>query len=256
MRAKYLFHLLIVSTLMIASTAMARMDKVVSWSYVADTQSETGSPSREGLVQCTITEQLTEVVSTGQVLFIDYVNQSLYRVNPNQQQCVRYTFSNTVQQEKKGRTGLDAAVSSQLHNSLAVFSVRGSTLWQQIGGIRCNKKTAIAGIHLLKQKTVSPRVVDYYGESITETVGEYWVSDQLTGWDQIQAAASARERAFANNPLLRRIDPLGLFAVLGGLPLKGREKSSIKVKEFTLLDKPTFKSQKPELPQECLESIR
>ena len=251
---KCLFHFLlaVLSMLMMVPTVTAAT--AVSWSYAVDNRSRSGSPSREGTVQCTITEQLTEILSADQVLFIDYPNQSLYRVNQNLQQCVRHSFSKTPHQKTSEASELDVAVTTQLYNSLAAFSVRDSALWQQVEGIRCNKKTAIAGIHLLKQKTMVSKGIDYLGSSITETAGEYWVSDQLTGWSEMRAAFRAREQAFTDYPLLKRIDPLGLFSALGGFPIKGLEKNNAGVKEFILFEKPTLKVQEPELPRECRDS--
>ena len=256
MSEKFLFHFpaIALSLLMMASTVPATT--TVSWSYVTDQQSRSGSPSREEDVLITITDQLTEIVAPDQVLFIDYANQSLYRVTQDLQQCLHYSFSNIVEQEKRGDSELDAVVMSERYSSLAAFSVEESALWQQIEGIRCNKKTVIAGIHLLKHKAVIPQVVQWLGESFTEMAGEYWVSDQIVGWPEIQGVVSAREDVFAGYPLLKRIDPLGLITALGGFPVKGVEKSSGSVKEFVLLDKPTLKVQGPELPQGCLESSR
>lgn len=249
MRGKYLFHLVVASfsIFVMAPTGTAAMTTTVSWSCKVHSQSGLSSPpSPAHLLQFTVAAQSTEIVSSGQLLFIDYPTKSLYRLDRKSRQCVRYSFQHDQQYSR-----VDSEVSATMRQSLAVYSVRESALWQEIGGVHCNKKTAIAGTSLLRHKTLSPKILRYLGEEITETIGEYWVAKQIAGWQAIEACLLARESAFADYPLLKRIDPLGLLSALGGFPVKGLEKRTGTTYEFALFELPIVKEQKLELPQEC-----
>ncbi len=200
----------------------------------------TASPHNDSL-RVTITAQNTEITSRNEILFIDYSKMSLFRLNRSSAQCTVFDLKETESE----------SVAKMTISLLSEFSVKENGESQKLRGLRCYKKTVLSGAGMFRFRTMVPKVLTRYGQSFSEAVAEYWVSRDVESWQKIQENALQRQTAFAAQPLLKRIDPLGLIEAVGGFPVQGWQKSGGMVLEATLVSGPETGAYTLQTPQEC-----
>lgn len=218
----------------------------ISWTVIQSVHNgvDTVSDHREEQYVI-ITEQETQVSTPVELLFIDYADMLLYRLDRLSGECS--VFSAVA--EKKG--GEAQKVLTQMISLLAGYTVNENDEYKKIQGLQCSKKTVIMGAGMFHFRTVAPKTIEYYGELFSEGAGEYWVSTELNTWQTLQKFVQKRQDAFAVAPLLRRMDPLGLMAAVKGFPVQGWQKSGKRLVEQTLVSIPAMGDSPLQLPQEC-----
>ncbi len=218
------------------------MAEGIRWTVSQSSHNDTvtASPHNDSL-RVTITAQKTEIASHNEILFIDYGEMTLFRLNRSSAQCTVFDLKETE----------SGSVAKKTVSLLSEFSVKESGESQELRGLRCYKKTVLSGAGMFRFRTMAPKVLTRYGQSFSEAVAEYWVSQDVENWQEIRENTQQRRAAFTAQPLLKRIDPLGLIEAVDGFPVQGWQKSDGMVLESTLVSGPETGDFTLQAPREC-----
>jgi len=228
---------------------MAMAKETWTISQTIHTGSDTGKELQARSVVYEVSCEASSIVSNEESIFIDYKDMRLYRLDPKTSVCRSFSLDVS---EPAGR---DAIIASNIRELMAETVVRDNGKQQRINGVDCSGTDVLLGAGLLRMKTVAPVKVEYLGQSFVEATGEYWVSSSIATWQVFEEIIARRQAAFAINPLLKRIDPLGLIGSLGGFPFQGVEKSKGKRVDSTLLSGPVSNSSVLVLPSACQDTL-
>jgi hypothetical protein len=77
----------------------------------------------------------------------------------------------------------------------------------------------------------------------------------MVPWRVFEEKIVKRQAAFATNPLLRHIDPLGLIESLNGFPVQGSKRSKEQRIDSVLVSGPISSTSPLSLPDECQRDI-
>jgi len=239
---RFFFLTFIFSVLLMFALDTVAMAEGVIWTLRQTTRLDSGaeSPDSENL-QITITDQETEIYSSREILFLDYRDMYLYRLNRLSGQCSVFDLKRA---EPNG-------AAKQTVSLLSEFLVKESSERREIKGLHCDKKTVLSGAGLFRLRTFVPKVLKRYGQSFSEAVAEYWISQDVANLEVLKSFVQQRQTIFAEQTLLQRIDPLGLVAAVGGFPVQGWQKSSGVKVFFTLVNGPETGTFVLRPPQEC-----
>jgi hypothetical protein len=233
------------------------MAEGISWTLKQRSQTTAvATLSQADTLRIAVTKQQTQVISCDEILFIDYAEMHLYRLDRPSGKCSVFDLKETDSPSTGDEESQDQKISTQMTSFLAEFSVKESSEQRVIKELRCVKKSVLMGAGMFRFKTVVPKVIERYGQFFSETVAEYWVSRDVAVWQTLQRVVQHRQAAFKRVPLLRRIDPLGFIDIVGGFPVQGWEKSGGNVVELILVSGPATGVSSLQLPQECTFNFR
>lgn len=251
MKSRFLFatHIFFILFLFVFNTVA--MAEGISWTLHQTSTCAATVSSESDTLHIIISDQGTEISSQKDVLFVDYSNMLLYRLDRSTKQCVVFDLKEKEPVGTVEKTTMDANVVEQNNLFLAEFIVNASDEWQEIKNLQCNKKTVLSGAGMFRLKTVAPKVLKRYGQSFSEAQGEYWVSTDVDVLQELQKAVQQRQTAFAAVPLLKRIDPLGIIEAVGGFPVRGWQKSGGIIVEQLLVSGPVTGDFLIQAPQAC-----
>ncbi len=249
MFSRFLFFILIFPVLLVSTLdTVAMAEEGISWSLRKSphVESVTNSPSSDDSdeLHIAVTARKTEISSSSEVLFIDYMSMGLYRFDRLSEQCSVFDLKGTAPNE----------IAKETVSRLAEFSVKERGEKQDIKGFHCVKKTVLSGAGMFRLKTFVPKMLERYGQSFREAVAEYFVCQELEHLQLLLEFVKQRQVAFTAQPLLKRIDPLGLVEAVGGFPVQGWQKSGGVKVDFMLVSDPETSTFTLRPPQAC-ESV-
>jgi hypothetical protein len=202
---------------------------------------------RTRLLVYEISDSASSIVSTEESVYIDYETMLLYRLDKRSSTCRVFPLD---VQESVDR---DAIVFANVRELMGEIVVKSNGKSQRINGVDCSGKTALLGAGVLRMKTLAPVKVEYLGQFFVETTGEYWLGPSLG--ELFEERIKYRQTAFTINPLLKRIDPLGLIGLLGGIPIQGEERSKGWNLKSVLVSGPDSLPSTLTIPEECRAAI-
>jgi len=239
------FFPLLVCFLLSSSCTLAMAKETWTISQTIHTESNTGTELQARSVVYEVSGAASSIVSNEESIYIDYEDMRLYRLDPKTSACRSFPLDVPEAADR------DAIIASNIRELMAEIVARENGKKQRIGSIDCSGKDVLFGAGLLRMKTVAPIKVEYLDQSFIETTGEYWISSSMVTWQLFEEKIAKRQAAFAINPLLKRIDPLGLIQSLGGFPVQGVERSKGKRVESVLVKAPTSIFSKITVPEAC-----
>jgi len=218
------------------------MAEGVRWTVSQTSHSDTVTTSSHAdTLQITVTARKTEIVSRTEILFIDYGKMNLSRLDRFSRQCAVFDITATESNN----------IARETIALLSEIEVTKRDESQQRKGLCCDKKTVLSGAGMFRFKSMVPKVLVRYGQSFSEAVAEYWVSREIENWKVLQMFVRQREAVFAAQPLLKRIDPLGLVDAIDGFPVQGWQKTGGTLLESRLAGSPEAGNFVLQLPHEC-----
>ncbi len=215
-----------------------------TWTINQTIQTETGS-EKTSPINYEISEYASSIKSEKETVFIDYESMQLYRLSSTTKACKVFAID---VQEVASR---DQMIAARVRVLMAEISARNNGEKRKIKNQDCTGMDVLLGAGLLRMRTAAPITLDYMGQSFVEITGKYWVNSSIASWQTLQKMISYRQAAFSINPLLKRIDPLGLMGTLGGFPVEGVEQSKGRRIENILVNLPLSDSSALVLPFEC-----
>ena len=166
-------------------------------------------------VEVTIQAAMTRLDDRDRTIFIDYGHRRLYRQEKGSRDCVVYPLRSS--QDETGNI-----LSDKIKEMAKVAVRQDPTGARTIDGYPAKLARVLWGPGLERARTAVSPEVQQYGLSFTPLWGELWYTASLPGTDQLFRLASQYAPLYAANPLLRRLDPLGLLAELGGVVIVAR----------------------------------
>jgi hypothetical protein len=222
--------------------AMAKDTWTISQTTQIHSGAENGVQTR--LVVYEVSDYASSIVNDEESVFIDYDTMHLYRRDKKSSTC--RVFPLYVQKQAGNN---DIIVAANVRELMGEIVARENGKKQRINGVDCFGKDVLFGAGLLRMKRVAPIKVKYLGQSFVETTGEYWLSSSPV--ELFEEKIKHRQTAFSINPLLKRIDPLGLIGALGGIPIQGEERSKGRHLRSTLVSGPVSLPSTLTIPKEC-----
>lgn len=201
----------------VAEGRVVSLTLVYGYSHFADTR-QTASTKKT----YTYWPGVTRIELPDCTYFIDYRQMKLYRYDNDEQKCVMYTLdfvelyestrdveqsaNQLVMREKARQLGSatvkPAKTSENVFNGYPVHDVR--LVW---GGAAMMKRTAVTPF------------VTQFGMKFLPEIRNYRVTSEIDGLDDLFYLAASYESIYTANPLLRRIDLLGVVKQLQGVPV-------------------------------------
>jgi len=241
MFSRFVFFIFIFPVLLVPALETVATAEGLSWTLHKSPRNDSSSGDDSDELHIAVTALKTEISSSNKLLFIDYSSMDLYRFDRLSKQCSVFDLKGTEPNEIVKKTV----------SRLAEFSVKESTEKQDIKEFHCARKTVLLGAGMFRLKTFGPKMLERYGQSFREAVAEYWVSQDVRHWKMLQGFILQRQAAFGTQPLLKRLDPLGLIEAVGGFPVQGWQKTGGVRVDFTLLSAPETGALVLQPPQGC-----
>ncbi len=169
----------------------------------------------------TYTKNMTRVERGGRTDFIDYTNLVLYRYFQTSDECRIYRLlaSDFVVSD----LGIeDQAMHAKMLDIGSVEVVKVATQEKRVREYPVQDKKVIWGGQAAVHRTVTEPAIVMYGQLFSPMVNDYSVTTVIDRIDDLFRLAASHEAVYRVNPLLRRLDPLGLLGGLQGIPVKIR----------------------------------
>jgi len=216
-----------------------------SWTVSQTTQILSGAEKevQTELVVYEVSDSASSIVTDNEAVFIDYDTMRLYRLDKKSSTCIVFSLTD------HEPAGNDMIVAANVRQMMGEIVVKENGKKQRVNGVDCSGKDVLFGASLLRMKTMAAIKVKHMGQSFVEATGKYWLSLSLN--ELFEKKINHRQTAFTTNPLLKRIDPLGLIGPLGGIPIQGEERSKGRLRKSVLVSGPVSIPSTLTIPKEC-----
>lgn len=173
----------------------------------------TDSSNRASQLMVTIQAGMTRLDDNERTIFIDYGHRRLYRLEKGSTTCIAYPLPNFQHHEH-------SIIREKMIEELAKIQVQQEgAVEQTILGYPAKQAKILWGPGIERRRTAAPQAVEQYGLRFTSLWGKVWYTSDLPGSKELFRLANEYAPIFQQNPLLRRLDPLGLLAELGGVAI-------------------------------------
>jgi hypothetical protein len=189
---KWVFYAGLLAVALVFSACPARADlfwETRSVSVHVDSQSNGSSMQKYFFTPYAMRVEL----GAGHVIIVRYKTMKLYSLDTGKRTCTEINLAGVPE-----IAGIDQKELSQMLGAVMGTEVIPTNRYRTIAGYRCR---------------------EYYVR-IAIINGEYWVSRDVAGYRQLQAAGEKAGAIAECNPVFRRIDIPGLVRKLGGFPVR------------------------------------
>jgi hypothetical protein len=169
---------------------------------------------------------MTSVEREGRTDFIDYTNLVFYRYFQTSEECRSYRLLPS-EIAVSDLSIEEQALYAKAQKIGSVEVVNVETKENRIRRYPVQDKKVIWGGHAAAQRTATEPSIVMYGQFFTPTVEDYAVTTVIDRIDDLFRLAASHEAIYKSNPLLRRLDPLGLLGGLQGIPVRTRGKDFV-----------------------------
>jgi hypothetical protein len=175
--------------------------------------------SGASIAACTFEWGMTSVEREGHTDFIDYTHLVLYRYSPTSEECRSYKL------RAPGLQAGDMTIEDQVLYAKAqeigyVEVLKVATHETLIRRYPVQAKKIIWGGKAAARRTAAEPALIMYGQLFAPAVEDYSVTTVIDRIDDLFRLAASHEAIYRANPLLRRLDPLGLLGGLQGIPVR------------------------------------
>ncbi|MBM3163020.1 MAG: hypothetical protein FJZ79_06835 [Chlorobi bacterium] len=193
------------------------------------------------VVSYSVNEERTRIETRSEVIGIDYSRLTLCRYRKHDGTTQEFPLHPPASAHEKVRK----YPVSESDYRLSVTDRR-----QTIGNYESRLKQILFGADFAKLQTARAPVIRAFGQDFTESVVQYWVSEDVPGLDRLMRIAEKHEALYRSNPLLRRIDLVGLIGILHGFPVGISQKTRGVEENLILLHAPRTDPES-RMPQQC-----
>lgn len=158
---------------------------------------------------------MTVVSSREASRYLDYHGKKLFQYDTASGQCRVFPLETAAQSGDSHQHPVPAGVARQLGE----LTLDKKEVFQTIGGYTCQQHSVGWGDILLKSRRMIRPEVEQYGMQFAPLRETVWISGSFPEISRLAELADANEPLYQANPLLRRLDPLGIFRRAGGFPV-------------------------------------
>ena len=169
------------------------------WESEQVTKGIPGQPDRTRIVKNYISSNASRTDMGDQVMIMDYGNMIMYSLNPGKK-----TYSK-IDMRKIGLppgAGMDAQQAAQAQEMI-------KKMFGDIKVVPTNETKSIAG-YTCKRYNVDFMMVKT----------EYWTSQDVEGYEELKAVSKKMRTAFAENPVFKNTNIMGMMDSLDGFPVQ------------------------------------
>ena len=205
-----------------------------TWEFTQTIRDSLGQEKNEHITYL-ISPQVTKIRYSNEIIYINYHKHILYRYNKADKVCLKFPL---ISNNKNKPTDTEEALKKRNISAISSLKVFSTTERKEIAQYDCSLKHVMYGADLAMFQMVAPLVAHEFGQSFTESMVGYYVSDEVFGLHTLYKIAQKRSDVFNNNPLLRQIDIVGLLEILNGFPVQINQKLRDTDSVTTLLGNP------------------
>jgi hypothetical protein len=163
------------------------------------------------------TENKLRIDDGDEIVIVDYADSKLFRCDSARINCTVFDLS-----PEPNLPSQPVDINTQTRTALAELmgsmKVTPGNETQVVNTIPCRKLFVSFGNRINMARTVVPLEIQALGRKFRAHTAVYWVSKKIPVYDEL-FKLDAQSAVFKSCPLLRQIDPLGLFPFLDGFPV-------------------------------------
>jgi len=170
------------------------------WESEQVTENVPGQENRTRIVKNYITKEASRTDMGDKISIIKYDDMSMYQLNPGDKTYTKVDMKTLGM--PSGGAGMDpektAQAQAMIKEMFGKMKVVPTEETKTISGYKCKK----------------------YNVDFMMVNTEYWISDQVKGYKEINTVSKKMKEAFKENPILKNMDILGMMDSLDGFPVQ------------------------------------
>ena len=167
------------------------------WESAQVTQGIPGQTDATRLVKHYITKDFSRTDVDNQIMIMNYKTMMMYNINPGDK-----TYTEVNMKEIGLPEGMDPAQAEKAQEMI-------KQMFGDMKVVPTNEKKTIAGYECRK-----------YDVDFMMVKTEYWTSKQVKGYQELKEASKKMQQAFAQNPILKNTNIMGMMDSLDGFPVE------------------------------------
>lgn len=221
-----------------AMTVMAAMGVMVSiavsmaqadiyWESVQKTESMPGKTNETEQIRQYLTPSASRMEQQDRITIIHFEKKTIHDIDP-----AAKTYSVT-----------------DMESMGAMPEMEDGEAKEMMAGFMKQMVNAVQVVPTDEKKTIAGYACRKYLVNIMGTSGEYWISKDVPGYADIQAASKNAAKAFESNPILKQSNIMAIMADLDGFPVEtdlrvmgGRITTTLQKIEARALDPKLFQA--------------
>ena len=192
---KWLFYSFIIALASVFFAARAEAD--LYWETRSVSVDISGQSNGKSLQRYYFTPSASRVeLGAGNVVIVRYKSMKLYSLNTRKRTCTEINLARLP--KIPGLSGGNQKEIALLMGDMLSIQVHPVDRYETIAGYRCRE----------------------YHVQIAIVNGDYWVSKDVEGYEELKTLGTEAEAVAAYNPLFRQVDVAGLVRKLDGFPVR------------------------------------
>jgi len=210
----------VVLCLMTSSVATADL----YWESDQETKGMPGRPDETKVIKTYLTAYASRTEREGQITIMNFDTKIMYHINPQDKTYQQINMAEMGKpHEMKGEKG--QMQQQMMKNMMGNIQVTPTEETRMIAGFNC-RKYLVSGMMMNS---------------------EYWLSKDVTGYDELKEIGKKGAGIFDENPIMKQMNIAGMMSQLDGFPvqmvmniMKGTSTTTLKKIEKKTLDKSLF----------------